>query len=103
MAPTMRWGLVMFFSPSRGTLKSTCGRAHVSFWDGSARGIPQRKGEWTYAHQDAFALEVDILDRELVGQRHLDGQTGQLTKKRSSGSENKGQSQGCLVLESDGR
>jgi hypothetical protein len=34
MAPTMRWGLVMFLSPSRGTLKSTCGRAHVSFRDG---------------------------------------------------------------------
>jgi hypothetical protein len=25
----------------------------------------------TYADQDPLALEVDILDRELVGQRHL--------------------------------
>src|SRR5690606_36128510 len=75
-APTMRCGLVMFLSPSRGTLKSTCERAHVSFWD--VHYILQRMVEWTYAHQDAFALEVDILDRELVGKRHLDGQTEQL-------------------------
>lgn len=30
------------------------------------------------ANEDALALEVDVLDRELVGERHVDGSAGQL-------------------------
>ena len=32
-----------------------------------------RKVGFTYADQDALALEVDISDRELVGKRHIGG------------------------------
>jgi hypothetical protein len=38
----------------------------------------------TYADQDTLALEVDVLDGELVGQRHLGDSTEQLATEGSS-------------------
>ena len=64
-APTMRWLLVMFFSASRGTLKSTC----ESYQEPIVAGN-NTIGTVTYADKDALSLDVDVGDRELVGERH---------------------------------
>lgn len=51
----MRWLLVMFFSASRGTLKSTC-ESHQDLIVAGNNVI----GTITYADKDALSLDVDV-------------------------------------------
>lgn len=75
-APTMRW-LLVILSPSRGTLKSTCGEDQISIaWK------LRDSGELTYADKHALALDVDVGDGELVGERH-DGVIRELCRRGS--------------------
>jgi len=52
----------------------------------------------TYADQNALPLEVDILDRKLVGQRHLGNIPKQLASEQSLWTDNRGQNQGYGVF-----
>jgi len=61
----MRWLLVIFLSESRGTLKST--------WLFDVRHaiyVTHMHGSFTHADEDALALEIDVGNRQLVGERH---------------------------------
>lgn len=72
----MRWLFVMLLSESSGTLKSTSKvRVSRDYSRGRSEGL--RKGaleamavEFTYPYEDFLALQVDVGDGELVGERH---------------------------------
>jgi len=71
-APTMRWlfWILVFVSLSRGTLKSTY---RVRFALAFARTSSDDWGRCfqTYPDENPLALDVDVGDGELVGERHV--------------------------------
>ena len=62
----MRWLFVIFLSASRGTLKST-------WWITSSASTAYRTRPWvmTYSDQDSLALEINVGNGELIGERHV--------------------------------
>jgi hypothetical protein len=77
-----------------------------STWDGASacqllvfsNQQPPELSRATYADEDALALEVNVLDRELVGQRHFDGSGTQLVRNDCSSSQKKARIQDSRVF-----